>query len=529
MRVKRLSAAALLIGLWAAPAVVFGAGPSSPLVDAINSRNPQALRLLLEKHVDVNVREADGTTALHRAARVDNVEAMRLLLRAGASVNVANRYGVTPLMLAATNGSAAAVDVLLQAGGDANAVLPEGETVLMTAARTGSPAVVASLIAHGADVKARESWLGETALMWAAAENHADAVRVLVEHGADLNVHSAPTTYQRRTGGQTLLPRGGFTALMYAARQNALDATRVLVAAGADLDEADVDGVTALIVAIINAHYDVAATLVEAGADLNLADTTGMTPLYTAVDMNTLQFMHGRPPSKPSGRLTAVDVAKLLLDYGADPDAALKAPILQRHNSAGNRYLGEGTTPLMRAAKSGDVVLMRALLAAGANPTLRQKSQNSLLILAAGLGRRFDQNADALEYEYGSEADLLAGVKVCVELGLDVNATNAAGETAMHVAAGESIVRFLAAHGGKLDVKNREGKTPFDVAILRKDRTGRQLLAGTLVAFRDLGAPATVSLDAGVPPPSSKAADNVNRAADNVNRAADNVNAEEDQ
>jgi ankyrin repeat protein len=508
MRLKPLRVAALLLGLSAVPAVGSGAGPSTPLADAINNRDQQALRVLLDRHVDVNTREADGTTPLHRAARVDDVNALQLLLRAGASVNVANRYGVTPLMLAATNGSAAAVDVLLQAGSDANASLPEGETVLMTAARTGAPAVVESLLAHGADVNAREQWLGETALMWAAVENHGDAVRVLAKHGADLNLHSAPTNYPRRTGGQTLLPRGGFTALMYAARQNALDAARELVAAGADLDQADPDGVTALMLSIMNAHYDFAATLIEAGADLNLADTTGATALYTAVDMNTLQFMHGRPPSKPSGRLTAVDVTKLLLDYGADPDAALKTPILQRHNSAGNRYLGEGTTPLMRAAKSGDVVLMRVLLAAGANPALRQKNQNTLLLLAAGLGRRFDQNADALEYEYGSEADLLAGVKVCVELGLDVNATNPAGETAMHVAAGESIVRFLAAHGGRLDVKNREGKTPFDAAILRKDRTGRQLLPGTIVAFRDLGAPATVSLDAGVPPASSKAADN---------------------
>ena len=109
---RRLSATWLLVGLTAVPAVASGSGPSNPLVDAINSRNPQALRLLLDRHVDVNAREADGTTPLHRAARIDDVEAMRLLLRAGASVNVANRYGVTPLMLAATNGSSAAVDTL---------------------------------------------------------------------------------------------------------------------------------------------------------------------------------------------------------------------------------------------------------------------------------------------------------------------------------------------------------------------------------------------------------------------------------
>jgi len=339
----------------------------------------------------------------------------------------------------------------------------------------------------------QEAWLGETALMWAAAENHAAAVKVLLAHGANPEIHSYPTSYKRKVAGQTILPRGGFTALMYAAREGAADTVLALAEGGADLNQGDPDGATALILAIINAHYDLAAMLVEKGAGLDVADATGMTPLYAAVDMNTLQFMHGRPTSRPTGRLTPVDVVKLLLARGAKPDLALKAPTLQRHNNAPNQNLGEGTTPLMRAAKSGDVTMMRLLLGGGADPKLKQKNQNTLVMLAAGFGRKFNQNADAQEYEVGTEADLLEAVKLCVELGLDVNAANAAGETAMHVAAGESIVRFLAAHGAKLDVKNKQGRTPLDIAILRKDGTGRQLLPGTVVAFRELGAAATIA------------------------------------
>ena len=181
---------------------------------------------------------------------------------------------------------------------------------------------------------------------------------------------------------------------------------------------------------------------------------------------------------------------RLLLAYGAEPDLALKTPILQRHNTAGNRFLGAGTTPLMRAAKSGDVAVMKILLGAGANPKLRQRNGNTLLMLAAGYGRRFNQNADSLEYETATESELLDGVKFCVEqLKQDLNAQNDAGETPMHIAAGESIVRYLAARGARLDIKNKEGKTPYDVAVGRKDGSGRQLLPGTLVAFRDLDAP----------------------------------------
>ncbi len=461
-------------------------GPPSRLADAVRAGDQEGVRAQLKQPGQVNAREADGTVPLHWAARADHVAIADLLLRGGADANAADRYGVTPLMLAATNGSAGMIERLVKAGANVNATLPEGQSVLMTAARTGRPEALQALIAHGADVNAHETWLGETALMWAAAENHGDAVKVLLAGGADPNLQSTPTTFKRKVGGQTVLPRGGFTAMMYAAREGALDAVRALADGGVDLNRGDPDGVTALILAVINAHYDVAALLIERGADPNVADSTGMTPLYAAVDMNTLQFMHGRPSVKPSGQLGAVDLAGLLLNRGADPNAALKGPVLQRHNNAPLQTLGEGTTPLMRAAKSGDVVLMRLLLDHGADPKLRQKNQNTLLILAAGFGRRFDQNADAQEYEHGTQDDLLQGVRLSVELGLDVNAANEAGETALHVAVSDAIVRYLVDNGAKLDAKNKEGKTPFQVAVLRKDRSGRQLLPEALTALREL-------------------------------------------
>ena len=141
---------------------------------------------------------------------------------------------------------------------------------------------------------------------------------------------------------------------------------------------------------------------------------------------------------------------------------------------------------------------------------LKQKNDNTLLMLAAGFGRKFNQNADSQEYERGTEAELFEAVKLCLELGVDVNAVNAAGDTAMHVAAGESIVRFLAARGARLDVKNKQGRTPLDVAILRKDGSGRQLLPGALAVFREMGAPAT--LDASARPPVEQPAANAAEA-----------------
>ena len=446
----------------------YGADRVPRLIDAVKAGDREAVRSLLKQPLAVKDAERDGTTALHYAVRADDVETMRMLLRAGADVNAPTREGITPLALAAVNGNLVSTQILLEAGANANAVLPEGETVLMTAARTGKPDVVKALLDHGADLKARENWYGETALMWAAAEDHVDAIKVLVERGADVNERSRLLDVPRRRNGQSILPLGNWTPLMYAARQGALEAAKTLAALGADLNVTDPDGATAVVLAIINANYDVAAALVEKGADPNVADKEAkMAALYAAVDMDRLAIGHGRPNTKPSGQLSAVDLIKVLLAHGADPNARLAAPLFQRHHTAGDRALGEGSTPFMRAAKSGDVAVMKLLVAAGADPKLTQPNQANALMLAAGMGWR-DGSPAAPSYDQGTEKDSIEAIKLCMDLGLDINATTNTGETALHAAisgrASEMIVRFLVENGASLQAKNKQGRTPLEVA-----------------------------------------------------------------
>ena len=454
----------------------YGADREPRLIEAVKAGDREAVRGLLKQPAELKVTERDGTTALHWAVRADDLETVQMLLRAGADATAATREGITPLALAAINGSLAATEVLLEAGANPNAALPEGETILMTAARTGRPDVLRALLRRGADLNARENWYGETALMWAAAENHADAIRVLVEHGADINSRSRLLDVPRRRSGQSILPLGSWTPLMYAARQGSLEAVETLATLGADLNLTDPDGATALVLAIINANFDVAAALVEKGADPNVADKEAkMAALYAAVDMHRLAIGHGRPNTRPSGDLDAVDLVKVLLAHGADPNARLAAPLMQRHHTAGDRSLGEGATPFMRAAKSGDVVIMRLLLAAGADPMLTQENQANALMLAAGLGWR-DGSPAAPSYDQGPEPDAIEAIKLCMASGLDINATTNAGETALHAAisgrGSEAIVRFLIDSGSDLNAKNKQGRTPLDVATAsRRERS----------------------------------------------------------
>ena len=78
-----------------------------PLLDAARNGDTDALRALLQKKVDVNAAEADGSTALHWASYRDDPESAGLLIRAGAWVNAVTDLGVTPLWTASQNGSAA--------------------------------------------------------------------------------------------------------------------------------------------------------------------------------------------------------------------------------------------------------------------------------------------------------------------------------------------------------------------------------------------------------------------------------------
>jgi len=449
-----------LIGIIAAATVLHGAGVDTRVIDAARRGDAAGVRALIQKKAPATAAEPDGTTALHVAVQNDQIEIVQALLKAGAQANAATRYGVTPLALAATNGSPAVVAALIEAGANPNAANPDGETVLMDAARSGNLAVVNRLLAAGADVNARDTWRGETAVMRAAGENHADVVKRLAAAKADLDVRSKALGYPNiredfSTMVFTAIPKGGFTALMLAAREGAHAAAAALVEGGANLDATDPDGTTALVLAIMNAHYDLAAMLIDKGANPNLGDASGMAALYAAVDMLHQAPMINRPLAKPTGKLRAMDVIARLLDHRADPDQGLKTPLLMRQHEFGDGQLGDGATPLMRAAKASDPASMALLLDKGADPNRAMKNGTTALMIAAsrpGRGTTVGQTVAALT--------------VLLDHRADVNAATPDGATALHqaVGRGDEIVKFLVERGAKLDAKDKFGRTPLDVA-----------------------------------------------------------------
>ena len=436
------------------------AAPNS-LTEAVKNQDSAALRSLLKQKVDVNAPDIDGMTPLIWAAHNDDLEAVKLLLAAGANAKAANRYDITALSEAANAGDGAMIEALVKAGADVNAAFGEGETPLMTASRTGSVAGVKALLAAGAKVNATDKYRGQTALMWAVSEDHADIAKLLVAAGADVNVRSTLFDFNFRKvaagGTQAVYSRGGLTALLLAARQGALESAKVLLDAGADINMPEQDyGFTPLLEAIYNDHYDFAAFLVDRKASLKEG------ALFLTVEMRNLDYQGNRPRKAVTGKLDELGFIKYLLDHGADPNGAMTVRIPPRA-SQNAAIVPHGNTPFLRAARSADLETMKLLIAHGADPNKASDDHNTPVIAAAtGMGVRFQGGEDKPEPEF------VECLKLLVANGADVNAANDRGDTAMHGAAGRGadlIVQFLADHGAKLNVKNKQNRTPLDVAL----------------------------------------------------------------
>ena len=432
------------------------AAATSEVADAAMKGNRDAVRALLQRKADVTSPQIDGTTALHWAVRADDLDLADMLIRAGAKVSAATREGVTPLQLAAMNGNAAMLVKLIKAGADPNAALTQyGDTALMMASRTGKTDAVAALLETGAQVNAKETWGGTTALMWAVSERHPAVVKVLVDQGADVNTRSNFVAAANGRGFEGRTPSapkagqgveefasGSLTPLMLAAREGDVESARLLIAAGADVNAIAADGKDALGLAIFNGNYDVASSLIDSRSKVNQADTQGFTPLFWAVDRRNMETAPNFPWMVTTDPLPLI---KKLLDAGANPNALVNNTPRARMRAGSPRIVF--ATPLMRAAFSGDLELVKLLLAHRADPTIVSKDGETMVSAAAGLG--FIQG-----YSKGKPpAERLETVKLFVELGADVNQADDYGITPLMVAGNMgdvSIIQFLVDHGADL-------------------------------------------------------------------------------
>jgi ankyrin repeat protein len=457
---RKVLAALWLVAVIAASAGSASAASEPALVEAARTGDAQKIRSLLQRPSDVDAAEADGTTALHWAVQRDDAEMVKLLVAAGADVKRPNRYGARPLWLAAVNGSPDIVKQLLQAGADPKAAMAGNETIVMTAARAGNPDALKLLVAAGADVNATDA-RGQTALMWAASRNNAAAIRVLVEMGADPAVRTNNPAASARTSVFNSPPPTGFTALLFGVRAGQLDAVRALLDAGAEVNDRVSDGQSALVIAAANAHWDMANLLLDRGADPNAADA-GWNALHQAVRSRRPNLGY-TPGPIPSGSIDSIEIIRKMIARGIDVDARMMKNGMK--DGQRNRLNRLGATAFLLAAKNTDVEVMKTLAAAGADPRMPTADGTTPLMVAAGLAIWYvGEDGGTLP---GQEGEVLEAVKLCVELGNDVNASNLAGETPLHGAAFRgvnAVAQFLVDRGAILDARDIRGWTAFTIA-----------------------------------------------------------------
>jgi ankyrin repeat protein len=312
----------------------------------------------------------------------------------------------------------------------------------------------------GANVNAKDLANEQTALMFAATFNRDAAIKLLAARGADLKattkVSPIPENGARGDGGnrraRAPVIMGGNTALLFAARDGQMEAVKALLEAGADIDQVSVsDNMPPITQAIITAHFDVAKYLLDKGANPNLVSkTTSLSPLYATIDSRYAQREWYPPPTVEQEKTTHLELITALLDRGANVNhRGGPRPWYRGFGNSGGPD-PDGSTPFWRAAAALDLEAMKLLLSRGADPEIVTTNNCSPLVVAAGL-QHSHQGAHQVP-----DARLPVVKFLVEELHADVNAKDSKGYTALHGAAligRDDVIMYLVEKGG--DIKAR--------------------------------------------------------------------------
>ncbi|MEI9813582.1 MAG: ankyrin repeat domain-containing protein [Acidobacteriota bacterium] len=477
-----------LLNAGANPKAANREGATALWLASVNGDAP-ILKSLLFGGANANEKLPLGRSPLMLAARTGNVEAIAVLLDFGANINAKeDARGTTPIMWAADEGHSAAVKFLIEKGADFKARSakvertrgaalgkandPRKQVAAQAAAQAkGLDAGNLNIIRELAGGNAAGAQAGAAAGQGAggrgaggrggaggAGRGAGQPVPLPAEGDGGVDVADAGAVVPARRGAAPVLDGGEITPLVFAARANDLDSVKVLLAAGADINQTTGYGWSPLLVATQNRYYKLGEYLLEHGADVNLANKGGWTPLYLATDNRNIE--NGDYPVR-KGDLDHLDYIKILIAKGANVNARIKDST-QTRTVFTNQWLDEnGATAFLRASQSGDLELMKLLLAHGADPKIATELNVTALQVASGIGW-----VEGITYEWSEEATNEA-VKMLLKLGLDPNVQSDTGRVALHGAAHKGrtvVIQALFDAGAKLDVRdygntdNRGGK-----------------------------------------------------------------------
>jgi ankyrin repeat protein len=502
--VKRFLSLTIFVLLAATP--VLAQTPVASLADLIQSGNRKtALDKIRTGGADVNEAQPDGTRPIHWAVYKVDYELIDTLIAKKAKVDVTNEFGAAPLAEAVKLADARMVKMLLDGGAGVEAANEDGQTALMLAIKTGELTIVEMLVKAGANVNAVEKFQNQTPLMWAATapKNAAEMTKLLLSKGADVKPRALYTDWPNQISSEPrgqYRPVGGLTALLYASRNGCYDCVVALIAAGADVNVPTPEGVTPLMVALDNDHNDVANLLLDRGANPHVADWWGRTALYIVVDRKGSvgggrggggRGAGGGGAGGGGGRgtaaaargsgsaVSAMDIINRLLAADVDVNAEMNMHRPSRGGNSGRfgeEQKNTGCTPLYRATEAGDVEVVRALFARGANPNINAMGFTPFLLSAGvypgGGGGAPNTTLMDLMIEHGADVNAQVTGTRTYSMRISYNTpADKEGVSALHgaVQAGRAdMVRYLLEKGINPGLVDANGRKPIDLL----DQTG---------------------------------------------------------
>ena len=530
-------------------------GGYTPLHLAVMEGNGVAAAYLLGAGSDGERVTGTGVSPLHLAAQAGRLAALSALIDSGADVNVQDEYlERTPLHFATANSRLEAMAALLAAGADVDAKT----SVTDYPARARADGVARTKRNRIKDAEAGRSPRAgrggrggsppapQAAPTLGGAQTPPDPDDPPARGGAQTppdpddpparglgrsNVAppdpddppaNEPAARGRRGGRPTprdpnapralsgteqIGTQGAFTALHYAVRDGRTAAALMLLDAGADINGRTADESSPLLVATINGNFDLARELLERGADPNYVSDDGAAPLFAAINQEWhLRTWYPQPTANEQQETSYLDLMRVLLEAGADPDARTTTHIWYAAYNAGRMGVDfTGATAFWRSAYGLDVAAMKLLVEFGADPNIstvsfgpRTRRNSSTqpfpaqnrepeeepetdpsglpaskpgdaavhpLHAASGVG--FGTSRVGQQHRHVPDGWMAAVEYLVDELGVDAGVRDHAGYSAVHNAAGRGdneMILFLVARGADPKVVSRRGQTTIDMA-----------------------------------------------------------------